>query len=156
MMLLALKGKICIPVEAAAGSGQNKSAGFGQNNSMTKEPSAAPYAPAVELPLPDARVLWGRALLAIKKANKIMLHSVCVNLGKFSLEGDTLRVHVPSQLDYEMLRKPQNCGDLVESLRNLGYNVNIEFVLDETAGAGREDKIVRLRRILGADITVIN
>ena len=109
-----------------------------------------------KLPLPDPRVLWGRALLAIKKANKIMLHSVCVNLGNFELRGNTLCVVVPSKLDYEMLRKPQNCGDLVESLRNLGYNVNIEFVLDESAREMGEGKINRLQKILGADIQVIN
>lgn len=109
-----------------------------------------------DLPLPDPRVLWGRALLAIKKANKIMLHTVCVGLGKFELKGNTLFVSVPSQLDYEMLRKPQNCGDLVESLRNLGYNVNIEFVLDSSARDIRESKISRLQKILGADIQVIN
>jgi len=108
------------------------------------------------LPLPDPRVLWGRALLAIKKANKIMLHTVCVNLGKVELRDDVLVVYVPSRLDYEMLKKPQNCGDLVESLRNLGYNVNIEFVLDETLRDSVDSKIERLQKILGANIQVIN
>lgn len=135
---------------------ESKSAIFGKNSPEASAGANVEPIDTADLPLPDARVLWGRTLLAIKKANKIMLHSVCVNLGKFELIDKTLIVHVPSQLDYEMLRKPQNCGDLVESLRNLGYNVNIEFVLDETAGAGREEKVVRLRRILGADITVIN
>ncbi len=110
----------------------------------------------LDKPLPDPRVLWGRTLLAIKKANKIMLHTVCVNLGKVELRDKTLIVYVPSRLDYEMLRKPQNCGDLVESLRNLGYNVGIEFVLDETLRDSAESKIDRLQKILGANIQVIN
>lgn len=106
-------------------------------------------------PLPDARVLWGRALLEVKKAGKIMLHTVCVNLGQVTLVGETLRVAVPSRLDYEMLRKPQNCGDLVESLKNLGYNVNIEFVLDESARSNGGGKVARLEELLGANITVV-
>ncbi len=126
------------------------------SQTQTSSVSHATPTPIANLPLPDPRVLWGRALLAIKKANKVMLHSVCVNLGKVELRGNTLFVSVPSKLDYEMLRKPQNCGDLVESLRNLGYNVNIEFVLDEFARETGEGKINRLQKILGADIQVIN
>ncbi len=106
------------------------------------------------LPLPDVRVIWGRTLRAIKQANKIMLHTVCVSLGYLDLVGDTLRISVPSKLDYEILKKPQNSGDLVDTLHKLGYNLNIEFVLDVDA-VGDDDKIAKLKRILGADINII-
>jgi len=106
--------------------------------------------------LPDARVLWGRTLLAIKKANKTLLHTVCVNLGKIELRGNTLVVFVPNTIDYTMLQKPQNSSDLVESLHNLGYNVNIEFVLDEDIRESFGSKLDKLRKILGADIQEIN
>ena len=111
--------------------------------------------PKKEVALPDVRVIWGRTLLAIKQAGKIMLHSVCINLGKIVLDNNTLKVHVPGRLDYEVLKKPQNCGDLVDTLHKLGYNLNIEFVLDESAG-GNMDKISMLRGILGADIKILN
>ena len=107
-----------------------------------------------DLPLPDVRVIWGRTLRAIKQANKIMLHTVCVSLGHLDLVGDTLRISVPSKLDYEILKKPQNSGDLVDTLHKLGYNLNIEFVLDVDA-VGDDDKIAKLKRILGADINII-
>lgn len=110
--------------------------------------------PIAKEELPDVRVIWGRTLLAIKQAGKIMLHTVCVNLGKVALRGETLRISVPSKLDYEILKKPQNCGDLVDTLHKLGYNLNIEFLLDE-AQDDSGDRVARLKKLLGADITVL-
>ncbi len=104
-------------------------------------------------PLPDARVIWGRTLLSIKKDNKFMLHTVCVGLGELELVDRTLKVKVPSRLDYEVLKKPQNFGEIVDTLAKLGYNVDIEFVLDESAG-GAKDKVGRLKAKLGVEITV--
>lgn len=111
-------------------------------------------APAVQQKLPDVRVIWGRLLLGIKKEGKFMLHSACVTLGKISLNGDTLVVAVPSRLDYDLLKKPQNSGELVDTLHKLGYNLSIEFILDETAGSD-QDKFAQIKKILGADITII-
>ncbi len=84
-----------------------------------------------------------------------MLHTVCVELGKINLSGNSLTIYVPSIINYETLKKPQNYADLVDTLQKLGYNLNIEFVLDETAKTEQQDKVSRLSKILGFEIETI-
>lgn len=105
--------------------------------------------------LPDVRVLWGRMLLNIKKQGNILLHSACIELGKLSLDNQTLKIYIPNVITYETLKKPQNYNYLVDTLHKLGYNLTIELVLDETADQP-QNKVAQLEHILGAKIDLIN
>ena len=94
-------------------------------------------------------------LLSLKKDGNVLLHSVCIELGKISIENGTLFVYVPNEINYETLKKQQNYVNLVETLNKLGYNLNIEIVLDKTADK-KEDKALVLEKILGLAIKIID
>ena len=120
-----------------------------ENKDLPKQDDITPK------PLPNERVLWGRMLLNIKKQGNILLHSVCVELGKVKLENQTLKIFVPDVINYETLKKPQNYNYLVDTLHKLGYNLNIELVLDETIN-NEQNKINQLEHILGVKIELTN
>ncbi len=109
--------------------------------------------PTQNLPLPDSRVIWGRMLLNIKKSGNIMLHSICVGIGDVKVQNKVLYINVPGAINYETLKKPQNYAQLVASLQNLGYNLDIELSLGEVVG-GIESKIAKIESILGCKISV--
>ncbi len=94
-------------------------------------------------------------MLSLKQSGNVLLHSICVELGKITLQENILKVHIPNFINYETLKKPQNYANLVESLAKLGYNLSIELVLDETASNTKASKKLSLEKILGFSIETI-
>lgn len=97
------------------------------------------------------RTVWGRVLYDLKEHRLYELHSVCVNLDKVFINGDTFVVTVFDQKVFDLL---QNNKDLVASFERLGYNYYVNVILGESKQDKLNKKIAQLQNVLGYKINI--
>lgn len=101
----------------------------------------------------NCRSIWGKVLLDLRNNNKINIHSICVEISDVSLKENDFLINVHNSINYEILKKPQNMDDLVDTFTKLGYNYNVILNLTPDS-APKINKPQKISEILGCKVEI--
>ncbi len=99
----------------------------------------------------NARSIWGKVLLKMRKLNFLNIYSICIDIANVTIDKNKFNIFVSKSINYDTLKKEQNYRDLVDTFRELGYNYDIvlNYKPNETK---KVDKAKILSQILGCKV----
>ena len=102
----------------------------------------------------NCRGVWGKVLLSLRKNNIINVHSICVEISDLEICDNDFIINVHNKINFEVLKKPQNYGELVDTFSKLGYNYNVILNFVPKEKLKKIDKSAIIGRILGCTVAV--
>ncbi len=97
----------------------------------------------------NCRRVWGKVLLELRKENIINIHSICVEISDLVIKDNDFIINLHNKINFEVLKKPQNYDELVDTFRKLGYNYNVILNFVPKESLQRENKAEKIGKILG-------
>ncbi|MBQ7978021.1 MAG: hypothetical protein IJ301_05495 [Clostridia bacterium] len=102
----------------------------------------------------NCRSVWGKVLLGLRNNNIINVHSICIEISDVAIVENDFVINVHKSINYEILKKQQNYGDLVDTFIKLGYNYNVVINFTPDSALPKMDKAKKIAEILGCKVEI--